>query len=401
MLYFSELRGKQILAGQLLIGKLDDVVFKVTSAAPVTKLYVEKPNGQKIFLPYSAVGRIGVRIHVDVNFIPGELEENELFVGKNLSDQQIIDVTGSNIVRVNDIVFIQQPQLHISGVDVGVLGILRWLGLEDTVCKVIRFFGKEITPKFLAWTDVAPLELARGKVVMKQADLKLKRLKPEDLAGHLDSMNIRNVKRIVGLFDYEYTAQLLKNMNSVTQTSLIRSFVPSKSSHVLALLEASEAVDILLTIPRHERDKITDLFDKHRQHEIKRLMGLAKTPVGNVVSNEYVVVKPHQTAGDVLSDIRSNHPDLDDIQHVYVVNNEIQVIGVFGLYELILQKSDMEAYKFMVQSPVVVHLTTPKEIVIRRMIKYKLNSLPVVTEKGHMIGIVKLDDILSEEDLGA
>ncbi len=397
MLYFSELRGKTILAGDLFIGTLDDVVFQVSPAAIVTKLFVKKQSGQKFFLPYSAVDRIGGRIHVDANFEPTELEENELFVGKNINDQQIIDINGSNIVRVNDVVFIQQPQLHISGVDVGALGVLRWFGLEDIVSKVSRLTGREIIPKFLAWTDVAPVELARGKVVMKQSDTKLKRLKPEDLAGHLDTMSIRNVKRIINMFEDVYAAEVFSNLSVWSQTSLLRSFLPPKSASIIAQLETSEAVDALITLRRSEKDKIISLLDRRQQHEIKRLMGLAKTPVGHVVSNQFLTVKPQDTAGTILNKVREARNDIDDIRYVYVVNNENQLIGIFTLYELIIQKSDASAYKFMIQNPIVVQLSTPKELVLRRMKKYNLNSVPVVTEKRHMLGIVDLLDLLDED----
>lgn len=397
MLYFSELRGKTVLAGDLFIGTLDDVVFQVSPAAIVTKLFVKKPNGSKFFLPISAVSRIGSRIHIDANFTPTELEENELFVGKNINDQQIIDINGSNIVRVNDVVFIQQPQLHISGVDVGTLGILRWFGLEEILIKIVRIFGKEIIPKFLAWTDVAPVELARGRVVMKQSDTKLKRLKPEDLAGHLDTMNIRNVKKIINLFEDVYAAEVFSNLSIWTQTTLLKSFLPPKSASIISQLDASEAVDALITLRRGERDKIISLLEKRQQNEIKRLMGLAKTPVGHVVSNEFLTVKPQDTVAAVLTKVRESRNDIDDIRYVYVVNNENQVIGVFTLYELLIQKSDVSIFKFMIQNPIVIQLSTPKELVVRRMIKYQLNTLPVVTEKRHMLGVVNLIDLLDEQ----
>lgn len=397
MLYFSELRGKTVLAGDLFIGILDDVVFQVSPAAVVTKLFVKKQSGKKIFIPYSAVDRIGSRIHVDANFVPTELAENELFVGKNINDQQIIDINGSNIVRVNDVVFIQQPQLHISGVDVGALGVLRWFGLEEIFSKSLRIVGKEMIPKLLAWTDVAPVELARGRVVMKQSDTRLKRLKPEDLAGHLDTMSIRNVKKIINLFEDAYAAEVFSNLSVWSQAGLLRSFLPAKSATIIAQLETDEAVDALITIRRSERDKIIGLLDRTQQHEIKRLMGLAKTPVGHVVSNDFLTVKPQDTVGNTINKVREARNDLEDIQCVYVINNENQLIGIFTLYELLIQKSDVPIYKFMIQNPIVVQLATPKELVLRRMQKYNLNSIPVVTEKRHMLGVVDLLDLLDKE----
>ena len=55
----------------------------------------------------------------------------------------------------------------------------------------------------------------------------------------------------------------------------------------------------------------------------------------------------------------------------------------------------MPLYKFMTQNLVVIHLTTPVEIAMKKILKYKLSSLPVLNQEKRMEGIVNLDDITS------
>jgi magnesium transporter len=160
-------------------------------------------------------------------------------------------------------------------------------------------------------------------------------------------------------------------------------------------------VDALITLRRNERDKIINLLNRKQQHEVKRLMGLAKTPVGHIVSNQFLTVKPQDSVGFIINKVREARNDIADIRYVYVVNNENQLIGIFTLFELLIQKPDVSAYKFMIQNPIVVQLSTPKELVLRRMKKYNLNSIPVVTEKRHMLGIVDLLDLIDEEKSAA
>jgi CBS domain-containing protein len=50
----------------------------------------------------------------------------------------------------------------------------------------------------------------------------------------------------------------------------------------------------------------------------------------------------------------------------------------------------------MIQNVIVLHLTTPLEIAIKRMIKYQVYALPVVDNKRHILGSVTFDD-LSEQ----
>jgi len=53
----------------------------------------------------------------------------------------------------------------------------------------------------------------------------------------------------------------------------------------------------------------------------------------------------------------------------------------------------MPVYKFMTQNVIVSHLTTPEEIVIKKMFKYKLYAIPVINDQKHIEGIITLDDV--------
>ena len=50
----------------------------------------------------------------------------------------------------------------------------------------------------------------------------------------------------------------------------------------------------------------------------------------------------------------------------------------------------------MNQNLVLGRLTTPKEILLRRMLKYNLDSVPIVDEKREIKGIVILHDIAED-----
>jgi Mg/Co/Ni transporter MgtE len=47
----------------------------------------------------------------------------------------------------------------------------------------------------------------------------------------------------------------------------------------------------------------------------------------------------------------------------------------------------------MISDIVPIHLYTPEEIAITKMLKYKINALPVVDSDKKMLGILTLDDI--------
>jgi CBS domain-containing protein len=60
---------------------------------------------------------------------------------------------------------------------------------------------------------------------------------------------------------------------------------------------------------------------------------------------------------------------------------------------MLLHDKNMPVYKFMTQEVIVIHLTTPEVIASKKIIKYKLNALPVIDKQKQIIGIVTLDDL--------
>ena len=71
-------------------------------------------------------------------------------------------------------------------------------------------------------------------------------------------------------------------------------------------------------------------------------------------------------------------------------------MGVANLHEILQQDNDTLVYRFMIPSVVIIHLETPVEIAIKKMLKYKVDTLPVVDERKQPIGIVTFDDLAGE-----
>ena len=394
MLYFSELRGKHVVESpSTFLGTLEDIVFKAVPTAPVSKLLIKTPKNHRVLIPYSSVLKFGNIIYISPDYVLTNLEENELYVGKNLNDQQIIDVRGSKMVRVNDVVFLQKPFLHVSGVDIGWLGIMRWIGLESLMRDSARMLGKEMTSQFLSWNDILPVELARGRVMLKKQEMNITKLRPEDLAEYLNRLSLRNAKKLLHTLDDEFTASVIRSLSTHVRGQMVKIFTPERLVRILSHMDTDEVVDVLLSSEKHVKDKIIHLLTGEWKTEVMNLLKIAKTPVGDLMNIQFFAASPVDTVSKVMKQMRKEAPQLSDIKYVYVVNDVYELIGVFSLLELIFQNSEEPLYKFMNTNPVTATLSTPKEIILKRLVKYKLESLPIVDERNHLVGVVSIVDI--------
>ncbi|RJQ37577.1 magnesium transporter [Candidatus Microgenomates bacterium] len=395
MLYFSEIVNKKVYTvDDIYIGYLEDIIFLVAENPIVTKFVIKDKANQKLIISTDYLKKIDKNLIVDKEFLVSYLEENELYLVKNLLDKQIIDLKGNKIVRVNDVALQDKDRLSIAGVDVGILGIFRRLRIgAENFYKIASFFNIRLASQFLSWADIQPLELIRGNVKLRKKEEKLEKIRPEDLADYLEKTNVINARKFLKILDTEKAAEVIGNLNINYQTALFKHFQIGKAAKLVGFLDPDEAVDVLLTLTKKKRDEVMEKLEPQVKAKIVHLLELSKEPIGALLTTEYLTVGPEDTVRHVFEKIKNETKDFSSLYTVYVVNKENQLTGAVSLHEVLKEDLDMPLYKFMTQNLVVIHLTTPVEIAMKKFLKYHLTSLPVINQDKRMEGIVNFDDI--------
>lgn len=394
MLYFAELSGKKVLSADgKIIGTLTDFAFLATDQPLITKLRIDTKVGH-ILVPVSSMKSISDTVVLSPGYETVGIAENELSVHIHLLDQQIIDIKGNKVVRVNDVVIQDKPYFVIAGVDVGILGIARWLKLEQWLNRQVSHFGTSVRSDFLPWENIQPLELSRGKVQLKREEAKLTKLAPEDLADHLERLSVKNLTKILDLLPTEYEAEVIQNLNVSRQRELLRSIQPKHAASILSLIDPDEAVDILLTLSERRRELIKPLLTQEARLRIDYLLSLSTTDIGSLATTEFFTVDPEETAMNVKRRMKKDTTLATPLTYIYVINKKRELVGVCNLHELLLQDGDTPMYKFMIPNVVAVYLTTPPEIAMKKMVKYKIYGLPIINDKRHILGVITIDDLV-------
>ena len=393
MLYFSELLNKQVATDKgKILGQLKDLFFLYAEIPALTKLAVEDKDSRKL-IPVIYLKKINHSLTVAHNYETAEPAEAELSVAGNLLDRQGIDLKGDKVVRINDIIISESPNYYISGIDISFWGVLRRLGLLKPVINILRQLKITILQEALSWGEIQNLELAQGKIQLKVKEEKLSRIRPEDLADYLQTTNIDNIKTFLTNLDLEKAAEVFASLTGAHQTELIRQFNPETAARFIDLLDPDEAVDILLTVSEKRRHSILEFVLAEKKEELSLLLHHSTTPMGELMTTEYLTVGSHMTAREIIETIRKETSDFACLYVVYVLNEKNQLVGVFSLHELLMQPPDNPVYKFMVANPVTLYLSTPAEIALNRLIRYNLSALPVINNQKHILGMVTLDDL--------
>src|SRR5664279_407965 len=114
---------------------------------------------------------------------------NGLLLVENILDEQIVDMNGRKLVRVNDVRLATLPAgTYAIAVDIGIEGLLRRIGIASPIKRLLTIFKVNIPAKFILWDDVQAIDHSNLNIKLSKSYAKLHTLHPSDIADILEDM---------------------------------------------------------------------------------------------------------------------------------------------------------------------------------------------------------------------
>lgn len=351
----------------------------------------------------------GVQNHIDINQIGQwdekglklkeefdekklkHLQEDEIYVGKWLLDKQIIDLKGSKIVRVNDIKLSwvhhkKTSDIILMAVDIGVCGLLRRLGMEYLV--------KNRENNLVGWQYIKPLESRTASLQLSQEQYQLSQLHPVDIADIIEDLDHHERSGFIENLDTQMAADAIAEADLETQVEIIERMDSERASDILEEMAPDEAADILGELPEEKSSELLDLMEPEEAQDVRELMEYPEDTAGALMTTEYVAFTPGVTAEEAINCLRELAPAAESINYLYVVDEQELIQGVVSLRDLIIAQPHTALSEFMRTRVVSVNHNDNYDTVLEVVNKYSLLAVPVLGDRGEILGIITIDDVM-------
>ncbi|EIW19199.1 MULTISPECIES: magnesium transporter [Pelosinus] len=393
--YFSQLIGQSIYdkAGNR-FGRVKDIAVRWEGVYPRV-IGVKYANKIHNLIPIEwIVLRDNDRVELVENFTVDQtvpLHENDIYASKWLLDKQIIDIKGSKMVRVNDIILswvVQDGKQHmvLVAVDIGVRGLFRRLGLE--------FLFTKFKQNWLILEFIKPLESWNSHLQLNRLKQQLTELHPADIAELIEEMDYKRRANFIENLDDQQAIDTLAELNLDTQVEIIEQMDAQRASDILEEMAPDEAADILGELPVEKSEGLLQLMESDDAEEVRELMQYEQGTAGALMTNEFIAFSSHITTEEAINQLRELSPTAETIYYLYVMDDEEHLQGVLSLRELIVAAPQTTLKELMHTKVAVVQDEDNYQKVAEVINKYSLLAVPVVDEQNVMVGIVTVDDIL-------
>jgi len=392
--YFSQLLSLPVFdASGKKVGQVRDMVVTWDSVSPKVAGIKIVRHSQDV-VPVSSIDQIDSKgLHLNSAFPSGNvipLSADQLYISRWLLDKQIIDLSGSKLVRVNDITLSWvehdgEKQLILRAVDIGVRGLFRRLGLES--------FATRWENKFVGWQYIKPLE-NRTSSLQLNLNEKLSQLHPADIADILEQIDYKHRADIMETLGNRRVIEALSEVDLDTQVEIIGQMDAERASDILEEMPPDEAADILGEMPEEKSQGLLQLMASDDAAEVRDLMQYEDDTAGALMTTEFVSLSSHLSAEQAIGRIRELAPRAETVYYVYVTDEIDRLLGVLSLRELIVAAPDTPLANIMHTNIVSVQPDEDHDSIADIFNKYGLLALPVTDAQNQILGIITVDDVL-------
>jgi sporulation protein YlmC with PRC-barrel domain/CBS domain-containing protein len=348
----------------------------------------------------SGISLHGIQLS-DEKLFPYHSDEYMLRMGRDLLDQQIIDVNGRKVVRVTDLTLDLQhssdfDQLFVMEVDIGLRSIVRRLLQGAIPSRLIRTLQQPIQPSSIPWDFCNIVEAdPQRRLRLNISHDKLERMHPADLADIVEELGPAEREAIFETIDSEVAAETLSEMDSKTQASILESLEPEIAADIVEEMSPDEAADALAELEEETSQEILEEMEQEDKTEVTELLEFEEDTAGGLMNTEYVSLPDTATVADAIAMLQVNEELLENLNLILLVDAEGCLAASVHLARLFLAAGETPL-KTLAQDPLIsAPLDMSQDRVTELFDKYNIFTLPVIDEKRTLCGVITADDIIS------
>jgi magnesium transporter len=327
--------------------------------------------------------------------------EGLFLLGRDLLDQQIIDVHGRKVVRVNDVDLHQEvsdsrPVLKVGSVDVGVRGAIRRLLKGVVPMLALRTLLHQVPPRLIPWdfVDLIETDPAR-RVKLKISHERLARLHPADIADIVEELAPAEREAVFQTLDEDVAAEALEEVEPKVQKSIVESLDSERAAEIVEEMNPDAAADLLADLPEERTSEILSEMAPKEREEMVELLEFGEDTAAGRMNTEYVALPVSTAARDAVEALRHFEGGIETVSTIYLVDSHGTLAGAVPLAKLVLASSDTPLLS-LTQEPLIFASGKASEKEVAELFdKYNLLTLPVVDEKRKLTGVITSDDVIS------
>jgi CBS domain-containing protein/sporulation protein YlmC with PRC-barrel domain len=347
----------------------------------------------------------GNEMHLREGASPAALpaEESCLMLERDLLDQQIIDVHGRKVVRVNDVDLVWESangegselSLRISEVEVGLRGAVRRL-LKGLPVSAADRIAARFSPSLIPWdfVDLIDRDPSR-RVKLKIEQNRLAQMHPSDIADILEELAPAERQALFISLNEETAAEALEEVKPKMQQALIESLDSGQIADIVEEMDPGAAADLLSELSDERSEEILGKMEPEERQEVEDLLEFSGNSAAGRMTTDYIALPATAVLSQAIEALREFEGDIEIVTDIYLLDEEGRIASLIPLVQLLLAQPNAALAELPHSHVVTCDINANGRKVAELFDKYNLRSLPVLDSDQRLVGVVHAEQVIA------
>ena len=405
-LALSDLIGAPVYdpSGTSPVGKVREVALSPQDDPNRVSGFVVKTRQGVKLLGIKSVESVNGGVRADTlaaDWTPYASGEGMFLLERDLLDQQIIDVFGRKVVRVNDVDIHEElghehTVLKLAAVDVGARGAMRRLLKGVVPSAALRPMMERIPPRMIPWEFVDLIETDPARRVKLKISLdRLAKLHPADIADIVEELAPAEREAIFETLDEEVAAETLEELDPKMQVSVLRSLDSDRAADIVEEMDPDAAADVLGDMPPETSEGILTEMQPEERAEVAELMTFEEDTAAGRMTTDYMALPPGAKVADAIEMLRNFEGGVESVSTIYIIGERDKLLGQVPLAKIVLATAETPLMLLSTGHMPTIHPGADEKEVAEMFDKYNLLTLPVIDDEGALTGVITADDVIN------
>jgi sporulation protein YlmC with PRC-barrel domain/CBS domain-containing protein len=373
----------------------------------IASFIVKTKSGNRV-LPFSAVATIDANIHASTNpadWPAANGAEGLFLLERDLLDQQVIDINGRKVVRVNDVdlqidAMVEDGRSHailrVYSVDIGARGAIRRLLRGLAPRAALHVLLQRIPPRTIPWSFVDLIETDPARrIKLKISHDGLATLHPADIADIVEDLAPDEREAVFRTLDEDVAAETLEEVEPKVQKAIVESLDSERAADIVEEMDPDAAADLLADLSQDQTEQILVEMKPEASQEVVELLEHREETAAGRMTTEFLALPVTATVENAIGVMREFEGGIESVITIYLVDSHGTLVGAVPLVKLVLAQPGTPLLSLTQEPLVFAHKEAGDNEVAELFDKYNLVTLPVIDEHNKLVGVVTSDDVIT------
>lgn len=227
-------------------------------------------------------------------------------------------------------------------------------------------------------------------------DDKLQDYHDNDIAGAFEQLTSEERKKLYPIIGAERMSEIFAYIED--PDIYLSEINIEHAAEILSNMDSDDAVDVLEEMDEDVQEKIVSLLDSDAGEDVRLILSYEDDEIGSRMTTNFIVVRRGLSIKETMHELVSQAGENDNISTIYVVDEKSVFYGAIDLKELIIARKESDLEDIITTSYPFVHDHEKISDCIERIKDYEEDSIPVLSDKDEIIGVITSQDIVEVVD---